>query len=223
VTRVSHGSAEPRTAPFWLSLLSAVVTLLGGAFRPPPLGVMERDHLVGRDRVGGVRGDVDVGGISHERRFCQSERVLVDLIGAVDVIRHGESARPPRDPAVFVRTTSDVAITVGHSVDPAGWQASLDEVMARIAGRFMRVEPRRTARAFLLGLLSQVERKELLVDGRTRGATAVHRRCNGYCASRYGTPTRSATMCAAWSPRRSGLIRDQHRVRLTQMLDHVVT
>jgi hypothetical protein len=169
VTRVSHGSAEPRTAPFWLSLLSAVVTLLGGAFRPPPLGVMERDHLVGRDRVGGVRGDVDVGGISHERRFCQSERVLVDLIGAVDVIRHGESARPPRDPAVFVRTTSDVAITVGHSVDPAGWQASLDEVMARIAGRFMRVEPRRTARAFLLGLLSQVERKELLVDGRTRG------------------------------------------------------
>lgn len=50
-------------------------------------------------------------------------------------------------------------VAVGHSVDPARWQALLDEVMARIAGRFARVEPRRTARAFLLGLLSQVERK----------------------------------------------------------------
>lgn len=34
-----------------------------------------------------------------------------------------------------------------------------DHVMARIAGRFGRVEPRATARAYLLGLLSGVERK----------------------------------------------------------------
>jgi DNA invertase Pin-like site-specific DNA recombinase len=34
-----------------------------------------------------------------------------------------------------------------------------DEVMDRIAVRFVRVEPRRTARAFVLGLLSDVERK----------------------------------------------------------------
>ncbi|MFE8950693.1 transposase, partial [Streptomyces sp. NPDC007856] len=34
-----------------------------------------------------------------------------------------------------------------------------DQVMARIAGRFGRVEPRATARAYLLGLLSDVERK----------------------------------------------------------------
>lgn len=34
-----------------------------------------------------------------------------------------------------------------------------DEVMARIAGRFGRVEPRATARGYLLGLLSSVERK----------------------------------------------------------------
>lgn len=34
-----------------------------------------------------------------------------------------------------------------------------DQVMARIAGRFGRVEPRATARAYLLGLLSSVERK----------------------------------------------------------------
>ncbi|GHK05965.1 hypothetical protein SY2F82_77620 [Streptomyces sp. Y2F8-2] len=34
-----------------------------------------------------------------------------------------------------------------------------DQAMDRIAGRFSRVEPRATARAYLLGLLSQVERK----------------------------------------------------------------
>ncbi|MGW3501588.1 IS701 family transposase [Streptomyces globisporus] len=34
-----------------------------------------------------------------------------------------------------------------------------DQVMSRIAGRFGRVEPRATARAYLLGLLSSVERK----------------------------------------------------------------
>ncbi|WP_443070392.1 IS701 family transposase [Streptomyces sp. QHH-9511] len=34
-----------------------------------------------------------------------------------------------------------------------------DQAMDRIAGRFSRVEPRTTARAYLLGLLSQVERK----------------------------------------------------------------
>ena len=34
-----------------------------------------------------------------------------------------------------------------------------DELMSLVAGRFARVEPRRTAREFVLGLLSPVERK----------------------------------------------------------------
>lgn len=34
-----------------------------------------------------------------------------------------------------------------------------DQVMARIAGRFGRVEPRAAARSYLLGLLSNAERK----------------------------------------------------------------
>jgi len=34
-----------------------------------------------------------------------------------------------------------------------------DELMSRIAGRFGRVEPRRRARAFVLGLLSDLRRK----------------------------------------------------------------
>ncbi|GAA3352958.1 hypothetical protein GCM10017744_004190 [Streptomyces antimycoticus] len=46
-----------------------------------------------------------------------------------------------------------------HSVDPARWRVLFDQAMARIAGRFGRVEPRATARAYLLGLLSATERK----------------------------------------------------------------
>src|SRR5947209_5098232 len=86
--------------------------------------------------------------------------------------------RPPRDSAVFVRTASDSAAAVGHSVDPARWQGLLDEVAARIAGRFVRVEPRRTARAFLMGLLSGIERKNcwwLAEHAGHRGPQAMQR------------------------------------------------
>src|SRR5262249_33790903 len=47
-------------------------------------------------------------------------------------------------------------VTVG---DPRSWVAGLDELFARVAGRFGRVEPRRQARAYLTGLLAPVERK----------------------------------------------------------------
>ncbi|GHE27302.1 hypothetical protein GCM10018781_79870 [Kitasatospora indigofera] len=50
-------------------------------------------------------------------------------------------------------------MAVGHDVDAARWRAMFDQAMARIAGRFKRVEPRATARAFVLGLLSGTERK----------------------------------------------------------------
>lgn len=41
----------------------------------------------------------------------------------------------------------------------SGWSTGLDELMGRIAGRFRRVEPRRRARAYLLGLLSPLTGK----------------------------------------------------------------
>ena len=47
----------------------------------------------------------------------------------------------------------------GPMVDESGLWPLFDQVIGRIAGRFTRVEPRRTARMFLLGLLSGVERK----------------------------------------------------------------
>jgi SRSO17 transposase len=59
-----------------------------------------------------------------------------------------------------VSTPDDGAVAAGHSVDPAGWRELFDELMCLVGGRFARVEPRRTAREFVLGLLSPVERKD---------------------------------------------------------------
>jgi SRSO17 transposase len=56
-------------------------------------------------------------------------------------------------------TTEDHTVAAGHSVAPASWQARLDELLGRIAGRFARVEPRRHARALVLGLLADLPRK----------------------------------------------------------------
>jgi SRSO17 transposase len=52
-------------------------------------------------------------------------------------------------------------VAAGHSVevDPARWQAGLEELLGRVAGRFRRVEPRRHARALVLGLLADLPRK----------------------------------------------------------------
>ena len=52
-------------------------------------------------------------------------------------------------------------MAAGHSVDvdPARWQAGLEELLGRVAGRFGRVEPRRRARAFVCGLLAELPRK----------------------------------------------------------------
>jgi len=58
-----------------------------------------------------------------------------------------------------VTTHDNLAVAAGLSVDPAQWREQFDELMGRIAGRFARVEPRRRARAFVLGLLSGLRRK----------------------------------------------------------------
>jgi SRSO17 transposase len=52
-------------------------------------------------------------------------------------------------------------VAAGHSleVDPVRWQAGLEELLGRVAGRFGRVEPRRRARAFVQGLLADLPRK----------------------------------------------------------------
>jgi SRSO17 transposase len=50
-------------------------------------------------------------------------------------------------------------VAAGHSIDPTRWQAALQELLDRIAGRFARVEPRRRASAFVRGLLADLPRK----------------------------------------------------------------
>lgn len=49
------------------------------------------------------------------------------------------------------------AVAAAAMVDPDGWMETFDTAFARIAGRFKRVEPRRTARDYLLSILSDVE------------------------------------------------------------------
>jgi SRSO17 transposase len=58
-----------------------------------------------------------------------------------------------------VTTHDNPAVAAALSVDPGRWRDQFDDLMGRIAGRFARVEPRRRARAFVLGLLSGLRRK----------------------------------------------------------------
>lgn len=50
-------------------------------------------------------------------------------------------------------------MAAGHSVDAAAWVAETDKLLDRMAGRFARVETRRRAGKFLLGLLADLPRK----------------------------------------------------------------
>ena len=50
-------------------------------------------------------------------------------------------------------------MAAGPSVGPGRWLGVLDELLARTGSRFRRVEPRRRARAFVLGLLAELPRK----------------------------------------------------------------
>src|SRR5215216_5659387 len=56
-------------------------------------------------------------------------------------------------------TTEEHTVAAGHSVTPTSWQTGLEELLGRVAGRFGRVEPRRHAKAFVLGLLADLPRK----------------------------------------------------------------
>src|SRR5215470_3221117 len=56
-------------------------------------------------------------------------------------------------------TREDRLVAAGPSVGPGRWLGVLDELMTRVGGRFRRVEPRRRARAFVLGLLAELPRK----------------------------------------------------------------
>jgi hypothetical protein len=50
-------------------------------------------------------------------------------------------------------------MTAGVWVGPAAWRVGVDELLDRVAGRFGRVECRHRVRAFVLGLLADLPRK----------------------------------------------------------------
>jgi SRSO17 transposase len=104
-----------------------------------------------------------------------------------------------------VTTHDDLAVAAGLSVDPARWREQFDELMGRIAGRFARVEPRRRARSFVLGLLSGLRRKncwtiagqagdatpdgmQYLLAGARWDADAVRDDLRGYVIEHLGSP-----------------------------------
>jgi hypothetical protein len=64
-----------------------------------------------------------------------------------------------RPPLIIGVKTEDPAVAAGHSVDPPRWQDAFEGLMNRIAGRFVRVEPRRRVGRLVLGLLSDLPRK----------------------------------------------------------------
>lgn len=87
----------------------------------------------------------------------------------------GVCARPPRDDQRLVETTEYRAAAAGHSVDADGWLAEFDTGFAATAGRFGGVEPRRQARAFLLGLLSDVDARSCWQVAEQAGDATPHR------------------------------------------------
>jgi SRSO17 transposase len=58
-----------------------------------------------------------------------------------------------------VKTSEDRVRAAADSVDPDRWMVTFDDLMHRIASRFGRIEPRRTAGGYVRGLLSDIERK----------------------------------------------------------------
>src|SRR5215467_11281158 len=56
-------------------------------------------------------------------------------------------------------TREDRLVAAGPSVGPGRWLGVLDELLTRAGVVFRRVEPRRRARAFVLGLLAELPRK----------------------------------------------------------------
>lgn len=67
------------------------------------------------------------------------------------------------------------AVAVEATVDVDRWREHFDTAFARIAGRFGRVEPRRQARAFLLGLLSDVDTRSSWQLAEQAGHASPHR------------------------------------------------
>jgi SRSO17 transposase len=65
-------------------------------------------------------------------------------------------------------------VAAGKIVDPVRWRVDFDVLMARIAGRFARVEPRRRAAGFVAGLLARLPRTNCWTIAEHAGDVSPH-------------------------------------------------
>lgn len=70
--------------------------------------------------------------------------------------------------------TYEETVAAGHSIDPALWRGAFEGLTGRIAGRFKRVEPRRRAGRLVLGLLSDLPRKNCWTIAEWAGEAGPH-------------------------------------------------
>ena len=85
------------------------------------------------------------------------------LVGAV-------SARS----SLVVKTKKSAALTAAFSIDPDRWLDGFGALMDRIRPRFARYEPARHAAGLMLGLLSNLERKNCWTIAEERGDVTPH-------------------------------------------------
>jgi SRSO17 transposase len=90
-------------------------------------------------------------------------RGVFALVGAV-------SARS----SLVVKTKKTAALTAAYSIDPDGWLDEFGALMDRIRPRFARYEPARHAAGLMLGLLSNLERKNCWTIAEERGDVTPH-------------------------------------------------
>ena len=76
---------------------------------------------------------------------------------------------------MLVWNKEDAAVAAAHSVDPAHWWDGFGELLDRISGRFRRYEPRRNAAALILGLLTELDRKNCWTIAEQRGHVSPDR------------------------------------------------
>jgi hypothetical protein len=81
-----------------------------------------------------------------------------------------DRGRPPRASIdCLCGTTKTAAVAAAHSVDPDRWCTAFGAVIDRIAPRFTRYEPVRHAAGLMLGMVSELNRKNCWTIAERRG------------------------------------------------------
>ena len=80
-----------------------------------------------------------------------------------------------------------MSVAAGHSIDPGRWKAEFDGLMARIAGRFARVEPRRLAGDAVRGLMSDLPVKNCWTLAEHAGHDSPDRLQHLLCKAKWDT------------------------------------